>query len=123
MWLGMIKENIQKIFINDDDANEGQPLQEVRNDSITYTDGNILDVTNTKALLGATILRGPCFALAANENLELRDWQCHRELGFVCLWKGEDVGNRLNNKIFYFYYSVYIRDYALNLLYMSLFIT
>ena len=80
----MEKKNVNRTFVEDAD----QPLQEKQSDSLSYADGSIFDVENRDSYLGANILRGPCFALASNDGLAIRDKKCSSELGFICLWKG-----------------------------------
>ena len=72
----------------DDDI---EPLLEILSDELSYTDGTKFDVQNSESYLGANALRGPCFALASNEGLEVRDYKCTREAGFICIWKGKSA--------------------------------
>ena len=85
IWVGMEKKNVNRSVVEE----AQQPLLETLSDSLSYTDGSLFDVENRDSYLGANILRGPCFALASNEGLAIRDYKCSRELGFICLWKGK----------------------------------
>ena len=84
VWLGLEKKLTNLTYVDDDI----EPLLEIVTEDLSYTDGTKFDLLNTEAYLGAFALRGPCFALASNENLDLRDYKCTREAGFICVWKG-----------------------------------
>ena len=57
-------------------------------DALSYSDGSVFDIDDRDSYLGANVLRGPCFALALNDGLALRDQKCSRELGTICMWIG-----------------------------------
>ena len=84
MWLGLQKKHKNLTYVDDDE----DPLLEILTDDLSYTDGSKFDLSNTESYLGANALRGPCFALLANEELDIRDFKCTREAGFICMWKG-----------------------------------
>ena len=90
IWIGLRKKLVNLTYVDD----EEDPLLEISSDDLSYTDGTKFDLENTESKLGAGLLRGPCFALAANEELSLRDYKCSRESGFICQWKGKYL-NRL----------------------------
>ena len=85
IWIGLRKKQVNLTYVDD----EEDPLLEISSDDLSYTDGSKFDLENTESKLGAGLLRGPCFALAANEELSLRDYKCTRESGFICQWKGK----------------------------------
>ena len=86
IWIGLRKKHVNLTYVDDDE----DPLLEISTDDLSYTDGTKFDLENTESKLGAGLLRGPCFALAANEQLSLRDYKCTRESGFICQWKGNN---------------------------------
>ena len=89
IWIGLRKKHVNLTYVDDDE----DPLLEVSSDDLSYTDGTKFDLENIESKLGAGLLRGPCFALAANEELSLRDYKCTRESGFICQWKGNPLNH------------------------------
>ena len=85
IWIGLEKTETNFTLIENENGNL---FQEKTVDELTYTDGATFDVSNRNSYLGANILRGPCFGLSTTEGLQLRDYKCSRELGYICLWKG-----------------------------------
>lgn len=71
-------------------------LQESIEDVLAYSDGDEFNLDNRDAYLGGNVLRGPCFALAMNDGLAMRDYKCSRELGTICLWKGNVTTSNIN---------------------------
>ena len=73
-----------------DDAVNPEFLENTE-DLLTYSDGTEFNLDNRDSYLGANVLRGPCFGLAFNEELAVRDYKCSLERGTICLWKGNIV--------------------------------
>lgn len=83
--MGLRKKYVNLTYVDDDI----DPLLEISSDELSYSDGSMFDILNTESYLGANALRGPCFALASNEELAIRDFKCTREAGFICIWNGK----------------------------------
>ena len=81
VWVGLRKKGV----IHSYDETLIPPLQKVINDELTYSDGISFDLL-VNYQMEAKILRGECFALKSSENMELRDFKCNKEIGFVCEW-------------------------------------
>ena len=81
VWLGLRKKNYTRTYVD----SASPPLQEIITDELTYSDGGPFDI-DIDYKLEASILRGECFALKSSENMELRDYRCNREVGFICQW-------------------------------------
>ena len=81
VWMGLRKKNYTRLY----DANSDPPLHQIITDELTYSDGQGFNIDNDYKL-EAKILRGECFSLKSSENMELRDYKCNREIGFICQW-------------------------------------
>ena len=84
-------------------------FQEGIEDVLAYSDGDEFDLDNRDAYLGGNVLRGPCFALAMNDGLAMRDYKCSRELGTICLWNGNVT--TIKNKLYLSEYNSTLKIY------------
>ena len=92
-WLGLEKKSYNLTYIDDADNSK---FHEAIQDVLAYSDGTEFDLDDRGSYLGANVLRGPCFGLAFDDGLAIRDYKCTRELGIICMWTG-------NNARFYHY--------------------
>ena len=81
LWVGLRKKNYTRIY----DKTSTPALQESITDELAYSDGQSFDIDKNYKM-EAKILRGECFALKSSSDMELRDYKCNREIGFVCEW-------------------------------------
>ena len=88
VWVGLRKKKYTRIY----DPSLEKPLQETITEDLAYSDGEVFDVDNDYKI-GATLLRGECFGLKSSENMELRDYKCSREIGFICEWQEVPCAN------------------------------
>ena len=87
VYMGMRKKNVTRSYHKDGIVINGATkyLVETITDELVYSDGEEFDI-NSDYKLEAPILRGECFALKSSEDMELRDYKCNREIGFICQW-------------------------------------
>ena len=87
VWMGIRKKNVTRTYHKDGTVINGATkyLVEQTTDELMYSDGDGFDI-NSDYKLEAPILRGECFALKSSDDMELRDYKCNREIGFICQW-------------------------------------
>ena len=100
VWMGIRKQNVTRTYHKNGIVINGATkyLVEQFSDELMYSDGKDFDI-NSDYKLEAPILRGECFALKSSDDMELRDYKCNREIGFICQWINIDCPKNGYTKI------------------------